>query len=187
MPLKPNRSGDPDERRRHTTSLVLRAQLGDRTALEDLLQTTEQRIAAYIRGVVHDSALSQDVMQNSLMIICRNLRWLNEPRAYSVWAYRIASREAFRAIRRSRRDAQALIDDVAVAEASVAMPETVSDELWAAIDQISTNRRAVLLLHYREGLTLARIADILDLPVGTVKSRLGSGLEQLRKRIREVP
>jgi DNA-directed RNA polymerase specialized sigma24 family protein len=82
--------------------LVLRAQSGDREALELVLCNVQASLLRYISGVVGRSG-AEDVLQEVFLKICRNLKWLREPELFRPWAYRIASRESFAYLKRERR------------------------------------------------------------------------------------
>jgi RNA polymerase sigma-70 factor (ECF subfamily) len=159
--------------------LVLRAQAGDRDALDELLRICQGPLHRYIASVVGDASAAEDVTQECLFRIARKLRWLSEPALFRAWAFRIASREAQRSLAR-RRNLDPLDD---AADASVEADGLKALELEAlrnAVATLSPASRAVLSLHYFEDMTLNEIADVLEIPLGTVKSRLGYGIRQLR-------
>lgn len=166
-------------------TLVLRAQSGDRRAFDRLLRDLAPSLLQYVGRVTGDGSLAEDVVQDTLILIVRKIRWLNEPSLLRPWAYRIASREAFRALRKRKvaepSDVES-IDEVATA------PEEISDpwqreRLLSSIERLSSASRAVIILHYFEEMSLSEVAAVLDLPPGTVKSRLATGLTNLRKEI----
>lgn len=83
--------------------LVLLAQQGDRQALDGLLRLSQASLGRYVASLVGgDAALADDVLQETLLRIVTRLRWLDEPLVFRAWAFRIASREAFRALGRRR-------------------------------------------------------------------------------------
>jgi RNA polymerase sigma-70 factor (ECF subfamily) len=136
----------------------------------------------YISGVVGRTA-ADDVLQDAFLQICRKLRWLREPELFRPWTYRIATRASFALLKRERRwsspDAEASsIDELP------ARPD-VSPELFVGIpeliEQLSPASRAVLLLHYVQDLSIEEAAAVLDIGIGTAKSRLAYGLSCLRK------
>ncbi|WP_310468974.1 RNA polymerase sigma factor [Sphingomonas sp.] len=164
---------------------VARAQSGDRAALERLLRDLQGPLFHHVRSIARDRDLALDALQNSLLLIARRLRSLRDPRWFKAWAYRIATREAVRAAKR-----QSAVDarwaEVELADA-VAAPEVEepfdAGEIRAAIDRVDALPPAsaiVVRLHYLEEMTLAEIAEALESPVGTVKSRLAYGLGKLR-------
>ena len=162
-------------------ALVLRAQSGDREAFDALLADIAPPLLRYATRVTGDAALAEDVVQDTLILIVRKLAWLDDPSLFRAWAYRIASREAFRALKKHRR-AEPFIDRIDVAEPIPPDP-WMRERLVASLNRLSAPIRAVITLHYIEEMPLSAVAAILDLNIGTVKSRLSYGLTQLRKDI----
>lgn len=161
----------------------MRAQCDDREALELLLRSVQGPLHRYTCSLVGSSE-ADDVLQDVLVIICRRLVWLNKPEVFRAWAYRIASRAASRHLRKQKRWPEQLPDDFMLEE--IPMPEVRPPaELLQDLDTdcISPASRAVLVLHFQEELTLQEVAAILEIPVGTVKSRLAYGLTALRKQL----
>jgi len=160
--------------------LVLLAQQGDRDALNKLLERVQDRLFRYISRLLNDTAAAEDVLQETLLRIARKIQWLNEPSVFEAWAYRIASREVFRMAKRSGAAAVTEELDVDLAAPDVQPPRMTWDELGRLTRELSPECRAVMALHYGEDRPLKEVAEILDVPLGTVKSRLGYGLARLR-------
>jgi RNA polymerase sigma-70 factor (ECF subfamily) len=160
--------------------LVLLAQQGDRDALNTLLERVQDRLFRYISRLLDHSAAAEDVLQEALLRIARKIHKLNEPKMFDTWAYRIASREVFRMAKRSGASAVTEGLDCDVAAPEVEPPRLTWDELGRLTSELSPECRAVLALHYGEDRQLKEVAEILDVPLGTVKSRLGYGLTRLR-------
>lgn len=173
---------------RGTAWLVLRAQAGDRAALEALLAHAETLLRPFAALMLRDRDAVDDVLQDALLIVYRKLGTLREPRAFAAWARRIAGREIFRALR-SRRAHEQLHDELSPDLPGGAElpepPDGLLERLPALLDRISPASRAVLALHYLDDLSLDEIAAVLDLPIGTVKSRLAYGLATLRRALAE--
>ena len=165
-------NGDAQQR-----ALVLKAQSGDRDAFDALLRAIAPPLLRFASRVTGDPATAEDVVQETLVAIVRKIEWLHDPALFRPWAYRIASRQAFRAIGR-RRPAEPL------GEIDVE-PEAIDpwqrERLLASIDRLTPPVRAVITLHYLEEMPISEVAAILELPAGTVKSRLAYGLTRLRK------
>lgn len=164
---------------------MLRAQTGDREALGELFTILAAPLAGYIGTIVRNDALAEDVLQDVFVIVHRRIYWLDAPEAFRSWIYRIAAREAIRAARREMRGER--ITDQNLDWNTIADPLAVNadammhaKEAAAAIADLTPASRAVMTLHYVEGLTLAEAADVLGVAPGTAKSRLASGLVQLR-------
>ena len=166
------------------TFLVLRAQSDDREALEALLRRVQPALRRYVASLV-GSQDADDVLQDGLIQVCRKLRWLERPESFRAWTFRICSRFAFRHLRRTRKIANITAEESRLDEAEAVTPRWVDgerlDELLSH-DALSPASRAVLLLHFREEMPLAEIAAVLEIPLGTVKSRLAFGLKTLRAR-----
>src|SRR5687767_5099162 len=82
---------------------LLRAQSGDRDALDKLLKAIQVQLYGYLVSLVHDEHLAEDLLQDVFVVVIQKLRWLREPNAFPAWVYRIASRQAFRALKTNRR------------------------------------------------------------------------------------
>ena len=172
-------SMSPDDARR-----VIRAQCGDRDALEAVLRSIQMPLLRYVTRVV-GATQADDVVQDVLVIVARKLNWLEEPRLFRAWAFRIASRVAFDYLRKARREPLQETDD-AVLQAVAAPAAPPSEQALAELlnsERVSPASRAVLVLHFQEEMPLAEVAAVLDLPLGTVKSRLAYGLKALRQHL----
>jgi len=161
---------------------VLRAQCDDRAALEALLRSIQPSLRRYLTGVAGTTD-ADDLLQDVLVIIARRIGSLDDPKLLRPWTFRIASREAFRHMRKrrlleGRRDDAAQLDDVPMPE--VRPSGELLRELLAT-GTISPASRAVLMLHFEEELSLPEVAAILGIPLGTVKSRLAYGLNSIRR------
>jgi RNA polymerase sigma-70 factor (ECF subfamily) len=173
---------------KHEEFLVLRAQTGDREALNELLKIVQTPLFRYILRLMGGGDLAEDVLQEVFLIIYRKLRWLENPQVFRAWAYRIASRETFRRLKSERRWAEQIRDEEILA--AIPMAETVEiyepeliEKIPQMLAEISPASRAVLVLHYLEEISLTETAEILDINLGTAKSRLAYGLQSLRKKI----
>lgn len=160
--------------------LVLRCQTGDREAFDELLKSIQTQLRRYIRNLAGED-LADDILQNVFLIIYRKIGWLNNPELFLPWVYRIATRETFRILKKRSRWREETLEEVAV---DTVPARTPADELDPAmLDRVSPASRAVLMLHYLEDLSINETADVLDISVGTVKSRLAYGLKILRGQI----
>jgi RNA polymerase sigma-70 factor (ECF subfamily) len=159
----------------------LRAQCGDREALELLLRAIQPSLHRYLCGLV-GTTQADDVLQDVLIAVARKLAWLEQPELIRPWAFRIASRAGFRHLKRERRW---MGDDAGLEEVAAPDPPP-TDELLGKLgtmDGVSPASRAVLVLHFQEEMTLPTVAAILEVPLGTVKSRLAYGLNAIRKQL----
>jgi RNA polymerase sigma-70 factor (ECF subfamily) len=178
---------DRKEDDRTESWLVLRAQAGDLDSLDDLFRRIQEPLFRYIEGMVRDADLSRDILQEALLRIYRKVKWLRDPALFRAWSYRIASREVFRHTRARQRYENQMDNDVVLDELPAADPAVADAALIGRIpgliDDVSPASRAVIVLFYLQEFSLLQVADILGLPLGTVKSRLAYGLQVLRQRV----
>ena len=167
---------------RQQAQWVLLAQCGDRDAVERLLASVQLPLTRYVRAIVGRRD-AEDVTQEVMVTIYRRIESLLHPDLLKPWMYRIASRTAFRHLQKARRWPDHLRDDEALED--IAAPEI--QRLERDVDQLLQDERvtpasrAVLALHFKEGLTLPEVAAVLDIPLGTAKSRMAYGLSTLRR------
>lgn len=166
--------------------LVLLVQSGDRSAFDELLRNVYPALLRYAGGLVGASA-ADDIVQDAAIQVHRKLKWLREPSCFRPWAFRIVSRLAFAYLKRDRRwssfEEFEGTETRFVAEESVESNVMWSSQLQYLANEVSPASRAVLLLHYQDGLLLEEIAAVLEVPLGTVKSRLSYGLTQVRRKL----
>jgi RNA polymerase sigma-70 factor (ECF subfamily) len=168
---------------------VLQAQSGNREALNELFRSVQDPLFRYIVSLVRDQNLAEDILQEVFIRIYRKLRWLREPEAFRAWTYQIASREAFRYLNRERRWSdqvrdEATLEAVPSIEHEREFPSELIQTLPQLVENLSPASRAVVVLFYLHEMSLVETAAVLEIPVGTVKSRLAYGLESLRRSLR---
>ncbi|HET6979268.1 MAG TPA: RNA polymerase sigma factor [Pyrinomonadaceae bacterium] len=164
---------------------VLQAQSGSHEALNELFKSVQEPLFRYLVSLVRDQHLAEDILQEVFIRIYRKLRWLREPAAFRAWTYQIASREAFRYLNRERRWSEQVRDETTLAALPAnelsEFPRELIESLPQLVDSLSPASRAVVILFYLHELSLVETAAVLEIPVGTAKSRLAYGLEKLRR------
>jgi RNA polymerase sigma-70 factor (ECF subfamily) len=160
---------------------VLLAQSHDREALESLLRSALPSLHRYLGKLIGPEHVD-DISQDVLMVVCKKIGWLRRADLFRPWLFRIASRSAFRYLRTEKRWSDQVRDPEILDDLPTPPSPDLVHELLAA-QRVSPASRAVLILHFDEGLTLPEIAAVLELPLGTVKSRLAYGLSTLRKQM----
>jgi RNA polymerase sigma-70 factor, ECF subfamily len=162
--------------------LVELAQAGDEDAFEALVRATGDRCVGIAYRILRDLDLAEDAVQAAYVSAWRELRSLREPDRFEPWLHRTLTRACYEEARRTRRFAANVR---ALPVESSFSPEDVltvidRDELERGIRRLSVEQRAVLVFHHYLGLSLAEVADRLDIPVGTAKSRLHYAINALR-------
>ena len=167
--------------------LIGRAQLGDLHALDQLLASIQVPLFRHVSILLRDEHAAEDALQEVLLTISRKLPSLRDPRWFRAWAYRIATREAMRQARGTRRLPQAVDPDdlanIPIDEPPARFdPEEIA-QLADAVAELPPASQVVIRMHYLDGLTQVEVAEALEISVGTVKSRISYGLAILRKAI----
>jgi len=168
---------------------VLQAQSGSHEALNELFKSVQDPLFRYIVSLVRDQHLAEDILQEVFIRIYRKLRWLQEPAAFRAWTYQIASREAFRYLKRERRWSDQVRDEetlsaLASNDHESEFPRELIQTLPQLVGGLSPASRAVVVLFYLHEMSLVETAAVLEIPVGTVKSRLAYGLQSLRRSLK---
>ena len=166
--------------------LVALAQNGDQDALEVLLRRYYRPLRAFIAPLV-GSSHADDVLQEIALAIFQNFRYLRHPGAFRSWAFRIASRRAFRHLKRETQWKLLENDRDAISSLPAAepLPDTLEPGLLAVIEQVSPASRAVTSFTISKTSLLKKRRSFSDIRVGTAKSRLAYGVSVLRKRINQ--
>ena len=162
------------DRDRH---LIERARQGDRSALGELF---DRHFAAAWRlayGITRRRAMADDVAQDAFERAFAALSRFDSDRPFAPWLHRIVVNRSLDLLRSERRLVGLESSPPAVERDD---PAAADRALLEAISALAPQRRTVLLLRYGLGYTPAQIAVLLELPEGTVHSRLGRALDQLR-------
>src|SRR5215218_5970825 len=164
------------------TDLVVRAQHGDEQAFASLAVAAGDRLHAVAFRIVRDTDLAEDASQQALLTIWRDLPQLRDPARFDAWSYRLLVRACYAEGRRIRQWTPHLrllpADEPATAESMSAVHDR--DQLERGFRRLSIDHRAVVVLHHYLDLPLDEVADVLRIPVGTVRSRLHHAMRGLR-------
>jgi RNA polymerase sigma factor (sigma-70 family) len=170
-----HRLTDPD--------LVRAAQIGDEHALEALLRGLAEELLPVANALTGASADADVLVGDTLSRVYERLGDLREPAAALSWARHVLVRRFIDGRRWSLRRPTYRLDAVTVAAGLETRPELI--DLRDAVRDLRREDRALLVLHYWQGLSIAECAHELGVPDGTAKSRLAKALERLRRRLGE--
>jgi RNA polymerase sigma-70 factor (ECF subfamily) len=179
-------------------SLLARLRAGEREVFGPLVRRYERELFGYLRRYLGDDDLADDVFQNTFVQVYLKIRQYEPGRPARPWLYAIATNQAIDALRRRNRRADQRADAAVTADEDGqprplfelmpapgdAPPDTADraeqrELVRAAVDRLPDLLRQVVVLAYFQGLKYRDIADALDIPVGTVKSRLHAALARL--------
>ncbi len=159
--------------------LVMDAQDGIATAMETLVKRWQQRLWRHAHRLTGDREAAWDVTQSAWYDIIRRLGKLHDPASFPAWAYKITTCKSIDWIKKKKRNKSVPIENVE----TMAADSKPTSELGELIAKLDIDKRAVLSLYYFEELSIAEISEILKIPTGTVKSRLHTARNELKKRM----
>lgn len=155
--------------------LVLRCRQGRKDALEELVRTWERRLFYYIRRLVDNEQDAWQILQETWVKVLKGMSRLEDPRSLPAWLYGIARHTAFSHLR-ARYTEQVFLDrhgDLSEAQAGdEGLDFENAEQVHYGLGRLSIQHRDVLTLFFLQDLSLEQIADVMGVPVGTVKSRL---------------
>jgi RNA polymerase sigma-70 factor (ECF subfamily) len=186
--------------------LLVRFCRGQTEAFGVLVRRYERELYGYLRRYVGDGTLAEDVFQNTFLQLYLKSSQYEPGRPVRPWLYTIATHQAIDALRRNGRhqalsleqrrqdssdgDLRSLLETLesrGPAPLDSASAQERKERVRASVDRLPDFLREVVLLAYYQGLKYREIADVLDIPVGTVKSRLHAALVKLQEAWSESP
>jgi RNA polymerase sigma-70 factor (ECF subfamily) len=170
---------------------------GDATAFETLVKRYEHELFSYLRRYLGNAEMAEDVFQATFLQVHLKKDQFEEGRRFRPWLYTIATNQAIDAQRRNKRHRMASLDgrgpgdDVgSLVEMLAGDGPTAADHLegveareWVrgAVAELPETLRSALVLVYHQGMKYREAAEVLGIPVGTVKSRLNAALMKLNE------
>ena len=184
--------------------LVERVKQGDKRAFEMLVVKYQRRVARLISRMVRDSELVQDITQETFIKVYRALPQFRGESAFYTWLYRIAVNTARKALLELKRDPLVLAmtsatdaenDETSRVESEPSNGETpeavlaskeIATAVNAAVEALSEDLRQAITLREIEGLSYEEIAELMNCPIGTVRSRIFRAREAIATRLRPL-
>ena len=167
------------------TRLVERAREGDDAAFTELVDLDGDRCYAIAFRILRDAERAEDAVQQAFLMAWRELPRLRDPERFGPWLHRLLVNACYEELRRHRRWTTRLralpVDGPATPDTTVSVADR--DALDRAFVRLTPEHRAVFVLHHHAGLTLAEVADVVGVPLGTVKSRLHHATRAMRAAI----
>jgi RNA polymerase sigma-70 factor (ECF subfamily) len=180
--------------------LLTRFRAGQTDVFGPLVRRYERELYGYLRRYIGDDTLAEDVFQNTFLQLYQHIDKYQDGRPVRPWLYTIATNQAIDALRRAGRRQTVSLDQMRAADANgdvhslldllpakhidpfdQLQEEERRERVRASLDQLPEHLRSTVVLAYYQGLKYREIADVLGIPVGTVKSRLHVSLQKLHE------
>jgi RNA polymerase sigma-70 factor (ECF subfamily) len=164
------------------TDLVRSAMRGDERAFTEIVNSIADRFLGVAHRILRDATLAEDAVQHALLSVWRDLSDLRDPARFEGWAYRLLIRACYMEARQRRRwYPTTIVRSIAEPTAPDLIGGIIERErLERGFERLSLDHRSVLVLTYYMDLPSERVAEALDVPVGTVYSRLHRAQQALR-------
>jgi RNA polymerase sigma-70 factor (ECF subfamily) len=182
------------------TDLVLieRAQKGDRAAFDDLIRLHERRAYQYAFRLTSNQEEACDVVSDAFIRVYSAIQNFKGNSAFSTWLYRIIT-NCFLDLRKKEKNKNYVSLDQTISGVDGDMERQIEDDrlgpdgeaernqrertMESAVSRLPEYQRAMIVMYHGEGLSYEEIAEALDLPIGTVKSRLNRARLQIREHL----
>ncbi len=157
-----------------------------------LVSRWEKRVYNYLLRITNHREDALDLTQDVFLKAYQNLRKLDDPARFAPWLYRIAHNEAYSMFRKRRPESDVEELEPEATEASIMVggspvfPVELTLAVSRALDRLSAEQREAVILKIYQGFKFEEMAEILDCPVSTVKSRLYAALELLKVELAPV-
>jgi RNA polymerase sigma-70 factor (ECF subfamily) len=169
--------------------LVEQARGGDREAFTVLVHQVSDVLYSIAYRILRDPGLAEDALQNALVLAWRRIPKLRDPERFEAWIHRILVHACYDESQRARHWTATVrvlpIDGPSTPDGSDAVADR--DELERAFRRLSIDQRAVFVLHHYLGLPLVEVAELLEIPAGTARSRLHYAIAGLRDALTAEP
>ena len=185
MRVKP--ASDASERG-NEKRLIARARRGESAALRQLIDLHKDRLFAFVRRMIRNHHDAEEIVQDAFLKAFASLDSFSTDFRFSTWLFTIGYRLCLNSIRR-RQSLTGEVDFATVADTGPDAQRLAaeSDEakhlrnlVWNAVDRLSDAQKATVILFYRQSQSCQEIAQVLELPVATVKSHLHRARAKLR-------
>jgi len=160
--------------------LAIRCQLGERDAFDELIERYADRLRGYVRRFSNQASETDDLVQDIWLRVLRALPGLREPARLRAWIFSIAHRVIVDRLRSRYAEPVAASADELVDQTDVQVDHLQRDQIERGLATLAPPEREAMVLFYLEQMPQFEIADVLCVPLGTVKSRLHRARLQIR-------
>lgn len=173
--------------------LICRLRERDLSALGELFELYRHQVYRIALAIVRDPQVAEDILQDCFLKLHIYAHRIDPERPLMPWLYRVTANLCYTYVTRNKKR-NADLDQVTdlLSTPGVQAPDRVTErnelqgDIRRAIEGLSNNQQIVVILHYLANMSIQDIADVLDCPVGTVKSRLHYARENLRHQLKAV-
>ena len=163
--------------------LIAKARRGNVDAYNVLVSRWEKRVFNYLLRMVRQREDAMDLSQDVFLKAYQNLRKLDDPARFPGWLFRIAHNEAYSLLRKNRPEGELTMEPGTGSQTARMFPMELSLAVQGALSRLSDDQREAVLLKVYQGFKFDEMAEILECPVSTVKSRVYTALDLLKQTL----
>ncbi|HUQ91339.1 MAG TPA: RNA polymerase sigma factor [Bryobacteraceae bacterium] len=166
--------------------LILKARRGDVEPYNLLVSRWEKRIFNYLLRLAGNREDAMDLSQDVFLKAYQNLKKLDDPDRFGPWLFRIAHNEAYSLLRKPKSGGEPVEPTPDAPGYGRMLPIETSIAVERALERLNEDQREAVLLKVYQGFRFEEIAEVLDTPVSTIKSRVYTALELLKEALAPV-
>jgi RNA polymerase sigma-70 factor (ECF subfamily) len=168
-------------------NILIRARAGDLEAFEYILSFYEKAVYNYCLRILKNSQNAKDVTQETFIKVYMHRKEIDPEKNIKTWIFTIATNTTYDFLRSKKRKNEISLDEknetISGFEAYYPQEGLVSD-VDEALDKINPEYKKALLLFYQQGFQYQEIAEMLEMPINTVKTHIGRGKEELKEKLK---
>lgn len=171
-------------------NILIRAKAGDLDAFEYILSFYEKVIYNYCLRILKNSPNAKDATQETFIKVYTHRKKIDPDKNIKTWIFTIATNTVFDFLRSKKRKNEISLDEEFETNSNFeayypSKEEGLMSDIDKALAQINPEYKKVLLLFYQQGFAYKEIAEILEVPINTVKTHISRGKEKLKELLRE--
>ena len=183
----------PDDKEKDF-NLIEKVARGDSDSFSSLYDQFHISVFNYILRLVHQTEVAEELLQETFLGVWQSAKRFRKKSSVKTWIFRIAHNKVVSWLRKQGRLQTSLLENITSSSQARYdnLPEEISIQNWehdqvrAALNKLTPSHRAVIELTFVNGFAYSEIAEILNCPVGTVKSRMSYGLKYLQQELRSL-
>ncbi|HUW17808.1 MAG TPA: sigma-70 family RNA polymerase sigma factor [Sedimentisphaerales bacterium] len=164
--------------------LVLRCQIGDRSAFAELIERYQGPLRYFVARLLEDPGMAEDILQDTWLTVIRKIHTLRQFDTFSAWLYRVARNNVYKELRK-KKHLCLLAEDVAVPEDNEEPIFSAEDatKVHKCLERLRLEHKEVLLLRFLEQMSYEQISQVIGCKVGTVRSRIHYAKRALKREM----
>jgi RNA polymerase sigma-70 factor, ECF subfamily len=164
--------------------LLAQAKTGDRIAFSALIRSRQAMVYSIARNFLRNEGHAEDIAQDVFLELFKNINQIESPSHFVSWLRQVTSRKCIDQSRRAWFSRWVDLDDTHHSAVAVREPDPLlNGRVHHQLSKLPDKTRMMIVLRYQEEMEPNQIAETMNVPVGTVKSTIHRGLEQIRRRL----